>query len=1243
MAKGLFAQKQASNWFFKYGNTANFNNGKFTVGSPSSLSFPYSSFSTSMSDSSGKLLFVSDGMMVYDKNLHPMPNGVFALNENRAKFKIIKMPGSATKYYVIYSNYTRQFWTTSATAPAYDTLKYALIDMALNGGLGDVVKRNTILDTNIGHQFAIVQKANSENFWILTQKPFTDSFYTRYVDSSGISATKTVNIVGSNPRKTDYYVTGMETSWDSKKLAITTYNIYKNPDDTVVSIALYFRFIEVFSINDTTGKLTNHVRTAYKPYETDTSIYGYNVEVGRRDVPLTFSPDSRLLYLTDHQVGRNPNCIGMYQGFIDIYQYNTCYTDTALFSSHYYSAFAFNDCSTGSYGDQYFSILQMGLDKKIYYTTGNQKIMRAISNPNCIGGNANFFDSVATFSKVSYSLIPNFHYKYISNAIANNIMYSGGCFPSPQSFKITNDTITNIIWNFGDIASGVNNTSTLVHPSHQFSSPGFYTVKASLYNSYNVLIDTVSIQIKIYDPSQKLLKGLPKDTLLCDARGIKLHLPAYNGIVIVHGYNGNVFSYLRDSYVLSQNNGYEFVVGGGYYDTAIYVFELKQNGCDGCIIRDTLRIISTNKLNPSIVSNGLLCLGDSVKLISATNSGAFKLWSTGDTTEYIWVKQTGSYWLSVANTFCTVSDTINIVALPNVNFSLPNDTTLCDGQTLLLKPGLTGVTYEWQNGSKGNGFLVKQAGKYWVTIKNTNGCSKTDTINVSYITPSNVYLGSDKTICKGDSIKLQPNVSSNSYLWNTGATTPYIYVKDPNDYWVSIKTANCTVSDTIKILVEPKPNFTLGNDTSFCDGTSVTLNCNFLNATYLWNGGSITSTLNVSSAGSYWCKVTKNSCSSIDTVNVVRNLLPKFTLGNDTTYCGHDSILLHNTTPNIKEYTWQNASTQNSYWVKNSGIYWLELKDNKGCSFRDSITLGLSQLPVFTLGKDTAFCDGETIAINIPLSNANYLWNNGDTTKTLLVKQEGLYWALVKQNGCSKSDSIYITKKVKPIIFLGNDTTLCENNKLVLDAKNYGAKYFWNTGDTIQKIEITKPNIYVVNVSNGVCVTTDTIKVEFDIIPKILNLRDTFVCKNRFITLVPMINTLNAIFNWNTGNTTAQQVITNSGIYKLVISNSCGIDSRIIRIDEKDCLINIPNAFSPNGDGVNDIWDITSLSAYKKVEVAVYDRYGRKVFESLGNIKPWNGQFSNSGALVPTGTYYYIINTNDVAHKIVTGTVTILK
>jgi gliding motility-associated-like protein len=111
-------------------------------------------------------------------------------------------------------------------------------------------------------------------------------------------------------------------------------------------------------------------------------------------------------------------------------------------------------------------------------------------------------------------------------------------------------------------------------------------------------------------------------------------------------------------------------------------------------------------------------------------------------------------------------------------------------------------------------------------------------------------------------------------------------------------------------------------------------------------------------------------------------------------------------------------------------------------------------------------------------------------------------------------------------------------------------------------------------------------------------------------------------------------------VYTLTVTDSRGCVAQDTTLIKVSPLIKINNTFTPNGDGVNDYWDITGLIAYQDATVDIFDRWGQKVFHSLGYPKPWDGTYN--GKQVPVGVYYYVINTH-FNGQVLSGYVTVIR
>ncbi len=126
----------------------------------------------------------------------------------------------------------------------------------------------------------------------------------------------------------------------------------------------------------------------------------------------------------------------------------------------------------------------------------------------------------------------------------------------------------------------------------------------------------------------------------------------------------------------------------------------------------------------------------------------------------------------------------------------------------------------------------------------------------------------------------------------------------------------------------------------------------------------------------------------------------------------------------------------------------------------------------------------------------------------------------------------------------------------------------------------------------------------------------------------------------NNGTPTPTVFPKNTTLYRLTVTttdNCINSDQVLIKVLKTPL---IPNAFSPNGDGINDYWTIQYIQSYPGVEVSIFNRYGQKVFSSRGYSTPWDGKYN--GNPLPVGTYYYIID-RKINAPLLSGSVTILR
>lgn len=131
------------------------------------------------------------------------------------------------------------------------------------------------------------------------------------------------------------------------------------------------------------------------------------------------------------------------------------------------------------------------------------------------------------------------------------------------------------------------------------------------------------------------------------------------------------------------------------------------------------------------------------------------------------------------------------------------------------------------------------------------------------------------------------------------------------------------------------------------------------------------------------------------------------------------------------------------------------------------------------LGADTSSCDDISLALGVDeVFGVNYLWNTGYTGSRITTAGFGVYWLEMEQNGCKLRDTVNVTSKTKPVISLGQDTSICLNKPIdLLTGATTVDSYLWNTGATTSSITINKTGTYYVTVSLNSCIASDTIEV----------------------------------------------------------------------------------------------------------------------------------------------------------------------
>jgi gliding motility-associated-like protein len=327
-------QNESNYWYFGEHAGLDFNGG----GTPTALTdgaLLQHEGCASISNCDGELLFYTNGIAVWDKNHDTMPNGSGLAGDNSTTQSalIIRQPGSNIKYYV---------FTIDDMEGSRD-LRYSIVDISLNGRLGDVTAdKNIHIHTPVTEKLTAVGHSNGKDIWIIAHEWNSDAFLAYLLTDSHFEITPVVSNTGT---------THAGGTWHNISNGLGY--LKASPKGDKLALAIRDLYIEMFDFNHSTGIVSNPITFNPNPLN-----YG-----------LEFSPDGKILYITDAQFDKG-----------EIYQYDLTVPANSIISTKTF---------VGATGNQN-GAMQLGPDGKIYVAQTDQNYLGVINNPNTLGLGCNF-------------------------------------------------------------------------------------------------------------------------------------------------------------------------------------------------------------------------------------------------------------------------------------------------------------------------------------------------------------------------------------------------------------------------------------------------------------------------------------------------------------------------------------------------------------------------------------------------------------------------------------------------------------------------------------------------------------------------------------------------------------------------------------------------------------------------------------------------------------------------------------
>lgn len=626
--------------------------------------------------------------------------------------------------------------------------------------------------------------------------------------------------------------------------------------------------------------------------------------------------------------------------------------------------------------------------------------------------------------------------------------------------------------------------------------------------------------------------------------------------------------------------------------------------------------------------------------------------------------------------------------------------TSCDGSATVIPIGGTApYTYLWlHNGDNTNSLNNLCAGNYTLQVSDVKGCSRS--VNIDILSPSAMTINTNivSQTCNSNPCDGSIRVDVN------GGTAPYTYNWGPGSlpatnnqnglcsgiYNLTVTDASgCSLIESISLANNGIPLSVIPtvedvNCNGGCDGSLISNLTVLVDYNYQWfndQGSAISpingDLLNSVCAGDYFLEITSlaGGCKSYENVTVGEpdsiSLASSIVKNISCNGACDGEIFISTIGGNILyQYSWDDINGQDGIPATNlcSGTYAVTATDANGCSATTSVKLDDPPVLILTINSSTDLncssdCNGSAdVSSTGGTAPYTFDWSGGQSgsNPTDLCFGPNIV-TLTDATGCSITNTVLISAIDTVVAVVPLQILYCGTDPIHLKGETQGSSVnsvAWYIGDVstffTSNIDTTinRPfgdYIFYLIASNGSC--SDTTEFAFKVAPEpFVGLASSVAIFKDEIALFKLSNQDPSYsYLWSPGKFLNDSTIPEpqaspriSLTYTVFVTDAsgCTFKDSINVIYSKD--LKIPSGITPNGDGVNDVWEIDFLEDFPRATVMIYNRWGELLYEQKnGYSVSWDGTYE--GKALPIGTYYYVIDLKSDRFEPLTGPITIVK
>jgi len=682
---------------------------------------------------------------------------------------------------------------------------------------------------------------------------------------------------------------------------------------------------------------------------------------------------------------------------------------------------------------------------------------------------------------------------------------------------------------------------------------------------------------------------------------------------------------------------------------------------------------------PTITPNGpsVVCPGDVILLISSSPFLTYQWLLNGtpingaQSSSYS-ATQAGVYSLVVSNGTCAATSVAHSItasaSLPPAITVIPQS-SFCAGESITLNATLGFPNYQWLlNGAPIVGAIsaaltVSVPGNYSVQTGNGNCALISAGVIAIEVSAPDATIVADGVLgfCAGQSVTLNAIAGQSDYQWTLngvaliGENQPSLQVEISGTYAVEISNGSCdSQSESVVVTVYSPPVITIspaGNEV-LCEGESITLlavpaqQVDWLNNNV--SLGILSEELIVSEAGNYTARTTNAfGCEALsNVVQITFENTPQVDILSDESdliACEGELIGLQ-ASGSWALYEWSlngaSISNQPSVNAALSGVYAVTVASSAGCESVDEteLTFNPAPLPIILPADDLIACEGETVVLTAG-DFAFYQWTlnglpiSGANSASLITEQSGVYGLVVTAyNACAALAENAIVTIVPEIVvsILSSPDQPCAGDEVTLSLNQSYTSNIWSTGSANENVVVSQSGLYAVEVLDQFgCAGTGEIELLFSEMP-VADAGPDWIsdCSGP----IALGNTASGgSIEWTQGASLidpSDAIIwvnpTSTTTYTLTVTNGSCEATDEARV-EADCFsMYVPNAFTPDKDGINDVFSPIVRGA-EEYSIVIFDRWGNPVFRSSDMEQAWTGEVNGGQHYAADGVYLWRI------------------